>query len=262
MSLSRCQSLCGGGAVLAVVERARQRLRSAEVVVEHGPDCHRAGEVRQRRVGESPRVRLGPGEQGGDRGDVGRTEPGRVVDQGGVGSLPRRLAAADRNAEVAGDGRVGDVDVPGVGQARGPTAGPELGLHTGGEVLAVEPDGVDRSTGGAAGLLLAEDLVHGVSGVGDLHLVQRDALLPEPVGDVAGDEGVERVVAAVHVPVDGLAAGCSLDGRPILHGCRGSGAGAAAGAAARAACGRSEERGRERGDESGSRHRSVLLMFE
>ena len=196
--------LRGGSGVFGLVERSGQGRRAADGVVQDGPHGHRPGEVRRRRVGELAGVGPGPVEQGGHRRDVGGVEFGAVVDQGGVGLLPHGLAAVDRDPEVVGDGGVGEVDELRVRQGLVPPAGPQVGLHPGGEVLPVDPDRVHRPVAGPAGLHLAEDLVDRVDGVGDLHLVQRDARLAEFVGDVAGDEGVEGVVTAVHVPVHGL----------------------------------------------------------
>jgi len=60
-------------------------------------------------------------------------------------------------------------------------------------------------------LLLPENLVQRITGAGDIDLVEGDPLLAQRVGDVSGDEGVEDVVAAVHVPVDRLTLGLGQD---------------------------------------------------
>ena len=222
----------------------------AEGVVEEGAHRHRAGEVGRGGVGEAPRLTCGPRQQRLDRLHVGLVQHRAVVDQRRAGLLPGGLAALDRDPEVGGHGRVVEVDVLGVGQVGGPAAGPQVGLHTGGEVLAVDPDRVDRAAGGASGLLLAEHLVDRLGGVGDLDLVEGDPEVGEPVGHLAVDERVEPLVAAVHVPVDALALRLGEHGVPVGGVDRG---GLVLGAAARGGQQRGGgEGGRQQGGAGGS----------
>ena len=80
-----------------------------------------------------------------------------------------------------------------------------LRLHRG-EVLAVDPDQVDRAALGRAGGLFGDDARHRLGGVGELDVDQIDAvallhLIADPL-----DVGVDLRIAAPGVPVHRLAA--------------------------------------------------------
>ena len=165
-----------------------------------------ADEVGRRRIGEAAGIGLGPLEQGRD--GARRLRHGRgVVEEHELGHAPGRLEAIGRHREVNERGRLAHrIDVAEVRQVLHERAEQQvLRLHRG-EVLAVDPDQVDRAALGAPGRLLGDHARHRLGGVGQLDVDEVDAvalvhLLADPF-----DVGVDLRIAAPGMPVHGLAA--------------------------------------------------------
>ena len=87
-------------------------------------------------------------------------------------------------------------------------------LHRG-EILAVDPDQVDRAALVLAGRLLGDHLGHGARGVVELHMDELDAVAPLQLGARPFDIGVDVFRAAPGVPVDRLALGLGKHGIPF-----------------------------------------------
>ncbi len=203
----------GGAARRRLLQDRRVRREFDEDLLQE----RRADEVGRRGVGEAARVRLGPVEEGGDAARR-LVDPGAVVDEVDLGHAPGRLEALGRHGEVDPRGRLArEVDQPVVGQALGEGPEQQAVLLHGGEVLAVDPDEVDRAALVSPGRLLGQHAGDRLGRVGELHVAQRDAVVGgDPLAD-PGDVGVDPLVAAPGVPEHGLAARLGDDVVPVLR---------------------------------------------
>ena len=140
------------------------------------PHKGRAGEIRRRGIGEAAGVGLDPVQQ--RRHVAGRFGGcGAVMGKGELDGVPRHLAAVDRHAKVIGDGRIVPVDQRVVGQKSGIAAKGQIALPHRPEILAVDPDQVDRACVHDPGLTFRQDQVDDFRRIGDRHPVQRDVII-------------------------------------------------------------------------------------
>jgi hypothetical protein len=147
---------------------------------------------------------------GGQRVEVGRRlgQGGAVVDQDELGHAPGALEALGRLGEVDQRGGLArGVDQREVRQVEGEGAVEEVVLLHGEEVLAVDPDQVDRPAAGLPGGLLGEHAGDRFAGVGELDVDQVDAVAVAHFVAGPGDVVVDLGGAAPGVEIDGLAAG-------------------------------------------------------
>ena len=175
-----------------------------------------AQEVGRLRVAEASRVLLAPGQKLLD-GPRRLRHQRAVVDEDHLRHAPGRFEIIDRHGEVDPRGRlVVQIDQRIVGQRLGPGIQQQpLALH-GREVLAIDPDEIDAAAAVLAGGLLGQNAAHGVRGIGELHMLQFDAVALLHHSARPGDVGVDAVVPAPGVPVDRLALGLGDDLLPAL----------------------------------------------
>ena len=83
------------------------------------------------------------------------------------------------------------------------------------EILAVDPDEIDRAAGGLAGVTLGQHAGDGIGGGGEFHMLQGHAVAGLRLRADEGDEIVDLGVATPGVPINGLALGLGQRGGPI-----------------------------------------------
>ena len=210
----------GGGDLVEhrLVDRLQQHGTVADELGQHLLEEGRAGEVRRLRIGEAAGMGLRPVEQRACRArHVGRLGFGRVVEKDQLGHAPWAFESHDGNGEVDAHGWLAlGVDIAPVGQRLRPAGRHQqlLPLHRG-EILAIDPDEIDRARIVDAGRLLGHHLGDRAGGVVQLDVDDADAVALLEDAACPVDIGVDVLGTAPAVEIDRLAARLVKHGGPV-----------------------------------------------